>query len=64
MYTLRHTWCNRALAAGVDSLTVGMLMGHADLSQVARVYSHLSKNPDFLREQLMKVESHAAPVSS
>jgi integrase len=54
-YTLRHTWCNRALAAGVDSLTVGLLMGHSDLSQVAKTYQHLSKNPAFLREQLQKV---------
>ncbi len=56
-YTFRHTWCNRALAAGVDSLTVGLLMGHADLAMVARHYAHLSKNPDFLREQLTKVSS-------
>lgn len=48
---LRHSWCHHALCRGVDALSVSMLMGHADPSMVAKVYSHLSHAPEFLREQ-------------
>ncbi len=44
----RHTWCHNALTSGLDALTVSMLMGHADPSMVARVYSHLNHAPDYL----------------
>ncbi|MGM0488160.1 MAG: tyrosine-type recombinase/integrase [Planctomycetota bacterium] len=50
----RHSWCTRALAKGVDSLTVAVLMGHADPSMVARVYSHLSHAPTYLLDQARK----------
>jgi hypothetical protein len=30
-------------------------MGHQDASMVARVYQHLSTNPNFLQEQAKKV---------
>ncbi len=46
---LRHSWCQRALKSGLDALTVSQLMGHVDVSMVARVYSHLSHAPDFLK---------------
>lgn len=46
----RHSWCHRALRRGVDALTVSVLMGHADPSMVARVYSHLSHATDYLQE--------------
>lgn len=35
-------------SSGLDALTVSMLMGHADPSMVARVYSHLNHAPDYL----------------
>lgn len=44
----RHTWCHNALKSGLDALTVSMLMGHADPSMVARVYSHLNHAPEYL----------------
>jgi integrase len=46
--SIRHTWCHRMLKAGTDCLTVSVLMGHADTSMVARVYSHLTQAPDHL----------------
>jgi integrase len=55
MYVIRHSWCTRALASGLDSVTVAVLMGHQDASMVARVYQHLSTNPNFLQEQAKKV---------
>jgi integrase len=54
---LRHSWCTRALANGLDALTVSVLMGHADPSMVARVYSHLSHAPKYLLEQARKATS-------
>ncbi|HUY89404.1 MAG TPA: tyrosine-type recombinase/integrase [Pirellulales bacterium] len=51
---LRHSWCHHALRRGLDALTVSVLMGHADCSMVAKVYSHLSHAPDYLREAVRK----------
>lgn len=51
----RHTWCHRMLTAGVDALTVSVLMGHAGLSMTASVYSHLAHAPQYLLESVRKV---------
>jgi integrase len=55
LYALRHAWATRALQAGVDGLTVAILMGHSDPSTLARVYQHLSLNPRNLQEQMARV---------
>ena len=54
LYALRHSWATNALQRGVDSLTVAILMGHSDPSMLARVYQHLSHNPQHLLEQAKK----------
>ena len=46
-----------ALQRGVDALTVAILMGHKDPSQLAKVYQHLSHNPKHLLEQAKKAAS-------
>ena len=51
LYALRHSWATHALERGLDSLTVAVLMGHADASTLARVYQHLTQNPTFMLEQ-------------
>jgi integrase/recombinase XerD len=51
LYALRHSWATRALQSGLDGLTVAILMGHADPSTLAKVYQHLSHNPEHLLEQ-------------
>jgi len=48
LYHLRHTWMNRLLTIGVDSLTVAVLAGHVDPSTLATTYQHLSQNSAFL----------------
>lgn len=51
-YGARHSWATKALTeGGVDPISVAHLMGHRDPTMVARIYSHLSRNPDFLRRQ-------------
>ncbi len=51
-YGARHSWATHALMdGGVDPISVAHLMGHRDPTMVSRVYSHLSKNPNFLRQQ-------------
>lgn len=60
-YGARHSWATQALAVhGIDPITAGHLMGHRDATQVARTYSHISKNSTCLREQARK----AMPVSN
>ena len=54
LYDLRHTWMNRLLTSGVDSLTVAFLAGHSDPSTLAKVYAHLSQNPSYLLSQAKK----------
>lgn len=48
LYSLRHSFATNALQRGLDSLTVAVLMGHKDPSQLARTYQHLSLNPGHL----------------
>lgn len=55
LYTFRHSFATRLLESGVDALTVSTLLGHADMTMLSRVYSHLIQKPVFLREALQKV---------
>lgn len=51
-YGARHTFATNALTErGVDPISLAHLMGHKDTAMVARVYSHLAKNVDYLRKQ-------------
>ena len=68
---LRHSFCQRMLTSGVDSLTVSVLMGHRDLTMVASTYSHLARDANFLRGKLdsatsdvIAVGDHLAPPPS
>jgi integrase/recombinase XerC len=54
LYACRHTFATRALMRGVDCITVATLMGHSDTSTLAKVYQHVSQNPEFLKGQLLK----------
>ena len=54
LYALRHTWATRALQTGLDGLTVAILMGHSDPSTLARVYQHLSHQPEHLLQQAQR----------
>jgi integrase len=60
LYTLRHTWLNRALTSGVDALTAAVLMGHRDPGTIAKTYQHLSQNPDYLLKEARKAGGNGA----
>lgn len=55
LYNFRHTFANRLLAAGVDSLTVSTLLGHVDGTMLGRVYSHLQQNSEHLLDAVNRV---------
>lgn len=57
MYDLRHTYGTRAIEAGMDSMTLARLMGHADLKTTQR-YVHLSKR--HLAEAQTRIEQYRA----
>ncbi|MCA9055806.1 MAG: tyrosine-type recombinase/integrase [Planctomycetaceae bacterium] len=57
LYALRHSWATHAMERGIDPLTVAILMGHKDPSMLARVYQHLSHNPQHLLEQAKRAVS-------
>ena len=54
LYAFRHSWATNALESGVDALTVATLMGHSDPSTLARVYSHISSNPEHMAKQAIR----------
>lgn len=43
-YCLRHTYCTDLCRAGVDVRTAQKLMGHADISITANIYTHVDLN--------------------
>ncbi|MEZ6064055.1 MAG: tyrosine-type recombinase/integrase [Planctomycetaceae bacterium] len=51
---VRHGFATTALKNGVDPVTVSILMGHADASQVAKTYQHLAVDSEFLRNSIAK----------
>ena len=53
-YSIRHSFCQRLLEAGVDHTTVAALMGHSDAVMVSRTYSHMDQAKDFLRDELLR----------
>ncbi|MEM8671732.1 MAG: tyrosine-type recombinase/integrase [Planctomycetota bacterium] len=61
-YALRHSYATQGLIDGVDSVTLSQLMGHADVSTLAKNYAHLSRNQRFLKEQANRVRQQPSNV--
>jgi integrase len=60
LYTLRHSFCQRLLEAGVDTVTVAALMGHSNAVMVSTTYSHMGQATAYLAEQLKKANGRAS----
>ncbi len=56
-YGTRHSYATEGLTNGVDSIVLAQLMGHSNTNMIAKVYSHLSRNPQFLLEQAKRVKT-------
>jgi integrase len=56
-YSLRHTFCTRAIMAGVDLETVAVLMGHVNLQMLSKVYAHIRRQSDFVKAGLNKISA-------
>ena len=52
LYDFRHSFTERLRQAGIDSVNIAALLGHADLSMVGRVYAHPHVSPDHLLDVL------------
>ena len=59
-YGFRHSYATEALKNGVDSTSLAVIMGHADVSMIARTYQHLAKNLTYLKEQARKAKASSA----
>lgn len=62
-YGTRHSYATEGLTNGVDSIVLAQLMGHSNTNMIANVYSHLSRNPQFLLEQATRVKSSASEAN-
>lgn len=54
LYTFRHSFATRLLQAGVDPLTVAILLGHFNPAMLSTTYQHLALNPAHLLNQIRK----------
>jgi integrase len=59
-YAIRHTFATDAIIRGVDIVTIAELMGHKDLTMLKRIYQHVRKRSDHMRESLRKATEDAA----
>jgi integrase len=59
-YAIRHTFATDAIIRGVDLVTIAQLMGHKDLEMLQRIYQHVKKRGDHLRDALKKATEDAA----
>ena len=60
LYHLRHSFAQRMLLAGVDAIVVSQMLGHRDGAMLARVYSHLGQDPDFIHKKMRDATGEGA----
>ncbi|MGA2068705.1 MAG: tyrosine-type recombinase/integrase [Thermoguttaceae bacterium] len=51
-YMVRHTFATRKILEGVDLVTIATLMGHRDLTMLQKIYQHVKRRSDHLRNAL------------
>ena len=53
-YCVRHTFATDAILHGVDLQTIATILGHKDLRMLSRIYQHIRKCGDHIKEGLRK----------
>lgn len=61
-YCLRHTYCTNLAKQGVDIRTAQALMGHADITITANIYTHVDKK--LIENAARIISSHSANSKS
>lgn len=56
-YGIRHTYITQAIENGVDLESLRNQVGHADLSMIARHYSHIAQNQEHMRKTAEKART-------
>lgn len=51
-YAFRHTFATRKLKAGVSPIVVAELLGHSDVSTLAKIYQHVAQDPKHMLDAL------------
>jgi integrase len=59
-YSIRHTFATDAIIRGVDLQTIATLMGHSDLKMLSKVYQHIRRRSDHIKEGLRKATGEVA----
>jgi integrase len=55
LYAFRYSYCTHGLMNGTDPVTMGKLMGHADLTMIYKIYAKIAKDPVFMLSAARKV---------
>lgn len=59
-YSIRHTFATDAIIRGVDLQTIATIMGHTDLKMLSKVYQHIRKRSDYIKEGLRRANGEVA----
>jgi integrase len=59
-YAIRHTFATDAIIRGVDIVTIASLMGHKNLTMLHRIYQHVKRRSDHMRDALKQATEDAA----
>jgi site-specific recombinase XerD len=59
-YSVRHTFATDAIIRGVDLQTIATIMGHVDLKMLSRIYQHIRRRSDHIKDGLRKATGEVA----
>ncbi|HEY2411072.1 MAG TPA: site-specific integrase [Pirellulaceae bacterium] len=65
LYWFRHSYIHHGLTKGkIDPVTMATLAGHADLTMIYKVYGHLLKDSDHMREAAIRASASMPKAST
>lgn len=63
-YLFRHSFATRKLKEGISPIVVAELLGHADVSTLAKVYQHVAQDPGHLLAAISRWNHQARPAQA